>query len=136
MTHVIRYIISGISATGITLGALYVFTAYVGVWYPLAAAISYAIGIYVSFHMQKFWTFQNGNLAEVKTQLALYSMVGLVNIILNGLLVYVFVDLILPIFAIPVSGSVLILGAQVIAAALIAVESYLIYRHLIFKPTA
>ena len=86
----------------------------------LAFLISYA----VSFMMQKYWTFGDMSRDRIEMQVVAYLSVALINLCLNTLLMYAFVDLM----------HLHYMVSQFMTSILIAIESFLIYR-LIFRDT-
>ena len=121
----IKYLIAGGTAFLVNVMFLYLFTDIIGLYYLVSTALSFTISFVVSFSMQKFWTFRDNSLDNVRKQLASYLIVGLMNLGLNIGLMYVFVDLF----------GVWYVLAQVFSAGMIAVESYLIYNFIIFGQT-
>ncbi len=120
---IIRYLISGGTAAAISIGLLFVFTHYAHIWYLTSSILSYTIAFLVSFTLQKFWTFRNTSLELWRRQISIYFVIFLANVFLNTLIVYCFVEY----------GGVHYLTSQIIAAGLIAIASFFLYKHLVFK---
>jgi putative flippase GtrA len=118
-----RYIISGGSAAFVTLSVFYICNSIFHIWYLLASIIAFIAGFCVSFTLQKFWTFSHRSLERVHHEIALYFVVGLINLAINSGLIFIFVDFF----------HVRPLVGQFLASALIALTSYPIYRIFIFK---
>jgi len=59
--RIIGFFLIGVIASLIDIGLLYFFTSCIGVWYLLAATLSYCCGIVVSYLMNKFLTFHDKN---------------------------------------------------------------------------
>jgi len=118
-----RYVISGGTATAVNLGLLYVFTDLAGIWYLLSAIISFILSFFVSFILQRFWTFGDKRKDRVYKQLMAYFGLSMMNLGLNTALMYFVVDIL----------GVWYLLAQAIISALIALESFLVYKFVIFK---
>lgn len=114
----LKYIGAGSISTGVSLGVLYILTEWSDVWYLLSASIAFIIGFFVSFTLQKFWTFQNTKTDELASQGGFYFLIVLGNLGLNTLGMYILVDLF----------QVWYLGAEVGMLVLIACESYFLYR--------
>ena len=74
----------------------------------------------MSFTLQKFWTFHNGALTYIRSQFALYSVLGIFNMLCNAFLIYFIVE----------STGVHYLVAQIGIGLLIALWSLLFYRVL------
>lgn len=120
----IRYLLSGGSAfaTGITL--LFILVQFFHVWYLLAAVGSFIISVYVSFIMQKFFTFNDYGKEKIRQQKALYLGIQIFNLSLNTLLMYIGVDVL----------NMHYIISQILVGGTIAVYSFFIYKHMIFCP--
>lgn len=116
---IFRYIISGGMATLTNLAFLFIFTDLFGVWYLLSAIISYIISFAVSFTMQKFWTFQDDSKEKIKSQAIIYIIVTTLNLSLNTLCIYLFVEF-----------GFHYLFAQILSSIIIAIESFFVYKYL------
>ena len=124
----VRYLIAGGTSTAIDLGILYVLTEFAGWWYLVSATAAFIVAFFVSFILQKFYTFNNRDTSRktVATQGAFYFTLALTNLGINTILMYALVEW----------AGVWYFLAQIISAAAIAVESFFIYRFVIFHPKA
>jgi putative flippase GtrA len=117
-----KYIISGGTAAVVDLAALYVFVEWFHMWYVLSAIIAFLIAFCFSFTLQKFWTFKDREVENVHKQATVYFVVSVVNLGVNTLLIYLFVEYLhLHYFV-----------SQIIAGGLLAVSSFFIYSIFIF----
>ncbi len=116
--QIIRFVISGFVATLSNLIVLYVLTGLLGVWYVISVSISFIAAFGISFFLQKYWTFRDNSRHNVHIQSTLYFIVAAINLFLNTYLVYVSTDIF----------SIYYIYSQIIVSAVIAVESYFIYR--------
>lgn len=123
---VLKYLISGGSAAVVNLSVLYISTDILHVWYLASSVLANIIAFFVSFFLQKFWTFNNASVELVKKQLALYLLVAVINLGINTLLMFVFVEY----------AQLHYLLAQIVTSGLIAIESFFVYQHFIFMPKA
>ncbi len=57
--QIIRFIIAGGSSAVSNLLVLYFLAEFVGMHYLMAEVIGFIIGFFVTYFLQKFWTFQN-----------------------------------------------------------------------------
>ena len=121
--RVCRFIVSGGTAAVVDLGLLYLFTDGFGWHYLVSAVLAFLASFFVSFFLQKFWTFQDNSTDRVQAQLSISFGVGTVNLLLNTALMYFFVDLL----------SVWYFAAQIIVGIILAFESFFISRYFIFK---
>ncbi|MFA6502887.1 MAG: GtrA family protein [Candidatus Paceibacterota bacterium] len=122
---ILRFLISGGTSTSIDLMLLYVFTDIFGIWYLTSAIVAFIIAFFISFSLQKFWTFRDHSREGMSAQVGLYFVVAGCNLALNTLLVYLFVDYL----------SFHYLLAQIVASVLIACESFFIYQKFVFRRT-
>lgn len=122
---ILRYLISGGTGTVFNLAMVYVLTDIFNIYYLISTSIAFVFSFFVSFTLQKFFTFQDHSMDEIYTQAPKYLTVALINMGLNGLSMYVLV-----------SGFGLhYLVAQIITIAAISIESFIVYRYVIFtKP--
>ncbi|MFA4941904.1 MAG: glycosyltransferase [Patescibacteria group bacterium] len=120
---IIKYIISGGTAAVVDLSALYFFTSFCGIWYVLSSSLAFLLAYFVSFSLQKFWTFRDNGREKIRQQMYLYFIVGVANLFLNGAGMYLLVD----------KFGVMYLLAQIIIGAILGASSFIIYRFIIFK---
>ena len=118
----IKYVVSGGSSAVIDLLAIYVFTDIFHIWYLFSAVLAFLLGFGVSFFLQKHWTFQDKS-KETHNQAMMYLVLAAINLGINTLLMYVFVDIV----------HIWYLFAQVITGGLIAFSSFFVYRKIIFN---
>ena len=118
-----RFMVAGGLATLVNLGLLYVLTDCFLVWYLLSAIISFVTAFFVSFTLQKFWTFGDSSREGMHVQAGIFLLVAAGNLGLNTLFLYVLVEYALFHY----------LLAQIIVSVFIAIENFLIYRYVIFR---
>lgn len=119
---IFRYLVSGGSAAVVHVGMLFVFVELFHLWYVLSSMSAFLIAFVVSFLLQKFWTFQNTSREGVHKQAGVYFIVAVINLALNTLLIYVFVEYF----------NFHYLIGQIVASGLIAISSFFIYSKFIF----
>jgi len=120
--ELIKYVLSGGTAAFVDLFLLYILTSLLGVWYLLSAVFAFIGAFFVSFYLQKFWTFRDGDRLKMKRQMIQYFSIGVTNLGINTLGMYLAVDIF----------HVWYLAAQFLVSILIALESFLVYKYLIF----
>ncbi len=121
-TRLLRYAVSGGIALGVDLLLLYLFTDIFGWWYLAASILAFSFAIIVSFFLQKYWTFQDRATDRAPVQFILYIAIAIANTALNTGFMYLFVRLL----------DLHYLFAQLLAAGIIALESFYLYRTFIF----
>jgi putative flippase GtrA len=117
-----RYVCSGLLAFMVNLLLLLMFKEYFRIWYLYASTYAFIISVIVSFLAQKFITFRDRSRGRVPYQLTLYIIIALMNVVVNGVFMFSFVDLL----RIPYVLS------QIFSAAIIAVWNLAAYRFIIF----
>ena len=122
--RLVRYLFSGTTAALVLLGVLHLLVSVFGFYYLFASGIAFSISFCVSFTLQKFFTFQDHDIERMHIQAGLYLLVFACNIALNTALMYTFVE----------GFDISYLISQVMTGGIIALGSYFVYRHVIFKP--
>src|SRR3989339_427517 len=88
----IKFIISGMTAAGVDFFCIYFLHSVLLVNVVLSATIAYAIAFFVSFCLQKFWTFSDNDKERMSGQMILYLIVGLINLSINAGLIYLLIE--------------------------------------------
>src|SRR3989344_175061 len=123
MKTIIRYIISGGSGAVVNLSTLFVLVHFFQVWYLLSVIIAFVVAFFVSFSMQKFFTFNDDSLEKIKKQSIFYLGIQIFNLGVNALLMYISVDIL----------NIHYLISQFFVLGFIAVYSFFIFKHFIFN---
>ena len=121
--RLVRFVISGGTATAVNLGTLFLLTHFWGMWYLLSSVFAFAASFFVSFTMQKLWTFGDTSKSRAHVQVFLYFLVILVALVINTALIYIFVEYM----------HFHYLLAQLISGIFIAFMNYFSYKHLVFR---
>ena len=123
--EIIKYLISGGTAAAVDLSILYFLTDILAVWYLLSAVAAFTIAFFVSFFLQKFWTFRDNDKNAMARQMAYFFLVGLINLGVNTVGMYILVD----------RFGLWHILSQIIISGMIALSSFIIYKFFIFhKP--
>ena len=120
---ILRFIISGGTATVADLAFLYIFTDLFHIWYVASAAMAFVIAFTISFIAQKFWTFNDHSLDTIRAQGSMYFLVALISLLVNTYAVYSLVDYL----------HFYYILAQIVVSAFIAVVNYIVYSKFIFR---
>lgn len=118
-----RYIFSGITTVAFNLGAFFILTEWVHVWYLTASIVAFVISYCVNFLLHKFWTFKSLGIKGLSSQLPLHLGLSLINLAINTFIVYTLVEYL----------HIWHLGAQVATVGIIALESFFLTSRYIFK---
>lgn len=122
---IFRYIFSGSTAAVVNISVLYILTDILKFWYVISSIIAFGVSIFVSFFMQKHFTFEDSSYNKTSQQFAYYVLISTINLLLNTILIYLLVDFI----------GIYYLYSQIISSGFIAVESFFVYNFVIFKKT-
>lgn len=120
--QIIKYLIAGGTSTFIDLLIYYVLTYFAGLWYVASSISSFVIAFWISFGLQKFWTFRNKSVENMAKQTYLYFFTAIINLGISTLLIYLFVDYV----------HIHKLISKIFASATVAGESFFVYRYFIF----
>lgn len=120
MGKIARFLIAGFITVFVNLTALFVFTEYAHLWYLVSSVVAFGISYGVNFALQKFWTFKNRNVHAITYQLPLHFTLALGNLALNTAILFVFVEWV----------HLWYVLAQIIAAIIIALDSFFISRRI------
>lgn len=121
--RVLKFFMTGLIGISVNLGVFHVLYV-VGVPYLAGSIAGFSVALFIGFVLQKHWTFQDRSQEPVHTQFALYSTLALGNLAFNTGIVYVLIDKL----------GVYYLFAQTVGAAIIALDSFFVYKFFIFKP--
>ena len=122
IAKILRFLVIGTGAALIHIILLYLFTEYAGIWYIYSTILAFTVAFMFNFSMQKYWVFKNAEHGKIPVQLPLHLVVALVNLGINVVLLYIFVEY-MGLWYVP---------AQALASAIIAVETFVFLR-IIFK---
>jgi len=119
---ILRYIISGGLSSSVDIALFSFFIKVVGLHYIVSAAISVTISFVIRFYLQKVFAFKDRNL-DIHRQVVMYSILYALSLMMTTILLYLFIDKLHIWYAL----------AQIMAIGLVAIASFFVYRHIIFK---
>jgi dolichol-phosphate mannosyltransferase len=120
--RIFRFVISGGLAVLVNLSVLFFLTEFFHVYYLFSAVLSFSAGFFVTFFLQKFWTFQCDDVSKIPKQFGTTLVVAVSNLFLNTFLIFIFVETV----------HLWYMFAQVVASLLISFETYFLYKNVIF----
>jgi putative flippase GtrA len=87
----VRYGLVGVSGGVLQTATLYVWVELLHLQdlYLLGAVVGFCIALFVTFTLQKYWTFKDRTVKDTHRQFILYTCIALVNLALNVLLLHV-----------------------------------------------
>ncbi|MBA4319640.1 MAG: hypothetical protein C0412_14665 [Flavobacterium sp.] len=121
--QIIKFLIAGGMAAFVNLSLLYFFTDILDIWYLISTSMAFIVAFFVSFFLQKFWTFRDNDKQTIHKQIVAYLFISLFNLCVNAIAMYIAVD----------GFKIWYMLAQFIISGLIAFESYSVYKILIFN---
>ena len=80
---IFRFIVSGASATAVDLFLLFFLTEIIGLWYIHSAVLAFGVSFFVSFYLQKYWTFEDSREHLKTKQMLMHFGVASMNLTLN-----------------------------------------------------
>ncbi len=120
---ILRFVLSGASATTVDIFLLFFLTEIIGLWYIHSAVFAFGVSFFVSFYLQKYWTFED-NREHLKTkQMLMHFGVASTNLMLNTFGLFFLVHFV----------KIYYLLAQLIVVGFLGVGSFLVYNIFIFK---
>ena len=121
--QMLRFGISGVATALTLMGVLYGLTEFAGLWYIYSVLIASAVSFFVSFGLQRLWTFRSTEPKAALPQLMAFVALFLANSAINAGLLYVMVE--------EFHASYLL--SELFIAVLIAMWNFFIMRFLIFR---
>ena len=120
-----KYAIAGIGVSFIDLFSLYIFHGVFHVEIVRATTFAFLCSFLLSFSLQKFWTFSNHHISKkvFSKQLSLYVLINLINININGAIMYFLVN----------HYGIWYLISQVISGIVIGIVNFAAYKFVIFR---
>ncbi|MEA3464009.1 MAG: glycosyltransferase [Patescibacteria group bacterium] len=129
----IKYVISGCTAAFVDLVLLCILIDVFKVYYLLSASIAFLAAFFISFYLQKFWTFRDNSNRRIYQQMFWYFSVGIVNLGINVAGMYILIEHIFTKFIYLGKFNITYILSQIMMGAFIAVGSFLVYKFVIFK---
>jgi len=120
---IIKFAIAGTVAAIADLGLLYFLTDFAGFWYIYSAALSCLLAFFISFILQKFWTFRDNSRSRFPQQFFSYFLLNVISIFLNLFFLFILVEK---------AGFYYVL-AQIFSGGVLALFRFLVNNFIIFK---
>lgn len=90
--QLLRYTIVGGISFVVDYALLYILTAWFGLYYILSATLSFAAGLTTNYLISIKWVFKRSKLKNRTAEFIIYAIVGVIGLLLNNLLLYIFTD--------------------------------------------
>ena len=92
LVQFIRYVFVGGAAFAVDYLALYLLAHFAGLHYLLAASLSYLLGMVVNYMISVRWVFDFRRIRQWEREFAIFFMIGIAGLILNGLAITLLVE--------------------------------------------
>jgi len=123
LIQLFRYCFVGGFAFIVDYGLLYILTEYAGFHYLISATISFIAGLIVNYLLSTWWIFRNSKLKNKAAEFTVFALIGVIGLLLNNLLLYVFTDLL----------HVHYMISKLIVAALVMIWNFFGRKLILFK---
>jgi putative flippase GtrA len=91
--QIIRYLFVGGIAFIVDFGLLYLLTEKVRIYYLLSASISFIAGLVVNYVLSIIWVFNNRIVSKKSVEFIIFTVIGIVGLILNNFLLWYFTEM-------------------------------------------
>ncbi len=89
-----RYFLVAVLSAGIDLSLLYILTEWAGLYYKIAAGISYILGMLVNYILSILWVFDKNRFGDEHSMgFAIFLSIGLIGLGVTLFLMWLFVDI-------------------------------------------
>ena len=120
---IIKFFVAGSSAAVVDLLALYFFHGVLHWEIVLSTSLVFLLSFFVSFSLQKLWTFRNYNKKRLPHQLVLYIGAAFISMNLNALAMHLMVN----------NWHVWYLLAQIIVNVFLGIINFFTYKFVVFR---
>lgn len=121
--QLIKFLFAGGLATLVNFSVLYFLVDICYLWYLLSSGLAFLFSFFVSFFLQKFWTFRDNQRDVIYRQMSMYLFVAIFGLSSNLFFMYILVDVFYWWY----------MFAQFVISACLAICNYYIYNFFIFN---
>lgn len=89
----IRSFIAGGVATLVDMTFLFVLTEFVRIHYQVSAAFGFVSGLIILYLLNVLWIFPERKYQSRKVEFIIFSLIGLIGIVFNGIIIYIGVEI-------------------------------------------
>lgn len=122
----LKYLFSGGIAGLVHLLLLFLFTEILETHYLISTSVALFIVFWISFLLQKYWTFADRSSDRVGLQVVRYFLMHSVNFIANGVLMYLLVSML----------GIWYMFSQVAVSLSIATVTFILNKKYIFRQSS
>jgi len=117
----IKYIASGLLSAAAEYSLLIILTEYAGLWYLISNSIGYITGFWLSFLLNRFWSFKSRE--NFLKQLMLYSILFVINFILTNALMYLLTSYF----------GILYMVSKIFVMGAVVMWNFIIFKKIIYR---
>lgn len=118
----LRYTCAGGIAFAIDFVVLWILTHFFNVFYLLSASFSFILGLIIVYLLSVKWVFLQRNILRIEMEFILFCLIGVVGLILNVLIMWIFTDKL----------SIHYLVSRIISAVIVFLYNFLARKILLF----
>lgn len=121
--QLVRYIISGGVAFALDFTLLWVLTQFCELNYLLSTVIAYIVGLVTTYLLSIFWIFDARSSSSWVREMAIFTIIGLVGLLLTWSLMWVFTDF----------AELHYLISKIIVTAIVFLVNFLLKKIILFS---
>lgn len=122
--RIARFLFSGGMAVFTNIGLLFLLVHVFHLYYLFSSIISFTTATFVSFSLQKFFTFNDQSRGNMRKQALLYFGFQVFNLGVNTLFMYLEVEKL----------HIHYIVAQALIIVVMTIYNFFVYKHLVFTP--
>ena len=88
VTQAAKYLVVGGICTIVDIGLLYILTEYVGIYYVLAAALSFTMGVTLNYFMCTGWIFEESKIKNKGIEILFYLIISIIGLLINVFVIW------------------------------------------------
>lgn len=119
----LKFIISGGLAALSKLLLFILLFSFLHIYYLLSSVVAFLLSLIVAFYLQKYFTFEDDSQHSMKKQASIFLFVSLLNLLVNIMVMYIFVDI----------WNFNEIFAQIITLGILACWNFFVYQKFIFN---
>lgn len=90
--QLVRYCLTGGVAFVVDFCTLYVLTNFLGLHYLIGATCGFCLGLVITYLGSIFWIFDKRRMQDRRIELGVFTIIGLVGLVLTDLFMWLFTD--------------------------------------------
>lgn len=123
LIQLFRYFFVGGTAFIFDFGTLFALTEFFKVYYLISATIAFLVGLTVNYILSIIWVFRKHTIKNKKVEFIIFSAIGIFGLILNGLLIWFFTEVV----------AIHYLFSKILSTVIIFFWNFIIRKFILFK---